>query len=340
MKRSNTLIYHVLVFTFAQLAWFSLLGLWIYWYISNYIIINQVGDKLSPQIISESTNLSALVGGLILLVMISVGMSLIFIYLTKQVNLTKLYDNFIANVTHELKSPLSSIQLYLETLSSRNVPGPQQKNFIMLMMKDTERLNSLITSILNISGIEQKKIAYNYQVSSADEIMYELINEAKTEFKLQGEHVEIEGGTDCQIVVDRRALKIALNNLFDNAIKYSREIVQLLIRFSRNSKYFIIEFSDQGIGISVKDQATIFNKFQRIYNQRSPNVKGTGLGLYWVKEIIRSHGGRISVFSAGQDFGSTFKIELPIYQRSKKRYVKYLLKITQKRKNLVDSYDE
>jgi len=340
MKKSNTLIYHVLVFILAQIAWFSLLGLWIYWYISNYIIINQFGDRLSSQIISQSINVEALISGLILLVVISVGMFLIFIYLTKQMNLTRLYDNFIANVTHELKSPLSSIQLYLETLYARNVPGPKQKDFISLMIKDTERLNNLINSILDISGIEQKKIAYNYQVCSADEIINTLISDAKMQFKLTDKHIKIEGGTNCQIVVDRRALRIVFNNLFDNAIKYSRETVHITIRFSSNLKYFILDFSDLGIGISIKDQKKIFNKFHRIYNIDSPNVKGTGLGLYWVKEIIKAHGGRISVFSKGQDCGTTFRIELPIYLHSKKRYIKQLLKITQKRRKLVDSYRE
>ena len=118
MKRWHFLIHPVLIFVLAQLAWLCLVGIWIYWYVSNYIIFQQVGDKLSPQLISKSNNVLALVIGLILLVAILVGISLIFIYLNKQLKMARLYDNFIANVTHELKSPLASIQLYLETFDS------------------------------------------------------------------------------------------------------------------------------------------------------------------------------------------------------------------------------
>jgi signal transduction histidine kinase len=332
MKKTNSLFYHILIFTLAQLAWLSLLGLWIYWYVSNYFIINIVGERLSPQLISDSTNVFALVSGLILLVVISAGMFLIFIYLTRQVNITRLYDNFIANVTHELKSPLSSIQLHLETLDSRSVPDSKQKEFIALMKTDTDRLNNLINSILDISGLEQKKIAYNYQVYSVDEVLSEIIDEAIEQFNVPKESVIVKGHTGCRCVIDQRALKMVFNNLFDNAIKYSKEPVKINIQMGYNEKYFIVEFSDNGIGIPVRDQKRIFDKFHRIYNPNSPNVKGTGLGLYWVKEIIKYHGGNVSVSSDVQDHGSTFKIELPIYQTSKRRYLNQLLKITQRGK--------
>jgi len=92
MKKPGAIFYHIIIFVVAQLTWFSLLGLWIYWYINNYLFLNKVGDKLSPQIISGSTNIFALVSGLVLLVMLSLSMSLIFIYLNRQMNITRLYD--------------------------------------------------------------------------------------------------------------------------------------------------------------------------------------------------------------------------------------------------------
>jgi signal transduction histidine kinase len=128
--------------------------------------------------------------------------------------------------------------------------------------------------------------------------------------------------------MDLDAFKIVINNLFDNAIKYSKGDVKIHIQFSKNSKYFILTFRDQGIGVPIQKQEKIFHKFLRIYDQDSPSVKGTGLGLYWVKEIVKSHGGKISVYSAGRNQGTTFTIELPIYQTTKKRYINYLLKVT------------
>jgi signal transduction histidine kinase len=274
----------------------------------------------------------------VLLVVISIAMSLIFIYLTKQMNLTKLYDNFIANVTHELKSPLSSIQLYLETMKSRKVPQKKQEEFLTLMLRDSRRLNHLINSILQISGLEQKKLAYQYTVIDAQHISKQIISEAIEDYRLPKNAIVLEGQAHCQCVMDQNAYKIVINNLFDNAIKYSSGDVKIKIQISQNSKYFILIFEDHGIGIPIKKQEKVFYKFLRIYDQDSPNVKGTGLGLYWVSEIVRSHGGKISVFSAGRDQGTRFTIELPIYKATKKRYINYLLKVT--KRNVIKKEDQ
>ena len=339
MKKRNSLIYYITVFTLAQLAWFSLLALWISWYVSNYILITEVGEEVSTQILSEATNVFALIGGLVLLVVISIAMSLIFIYLTRQMSLTKLYDNFIANVTHELKSPLSSIQLYLETMKSRRVPAEKEREFFTIMLKDTNRLNHLINSILEISGLEQKKHVYKYTVVEAQKLTDQLINEATNDYRLVGNSVTISGGADCLCVIDQDAYKIVVNNIFDNAVKYSRGKAKIDIQISQSSKYFKISFRDYGIGVPIKKQEKIFHKFLRIYDEESPSVKGTGLGLYWVREIINSHGGKVSVFSGGRDKGTTFTIELPIYRETKKRYINYLLKITNRNVNRLETID-
>lgn len=339
MKKRNSLLYYITVFTLAQLAWFSLLALWISWYVSNYILITEVGEEVSTKILSEAANVFALIGGLVLLVVISIAMSLIFIYLTRQMSLTKLYDNFIANVTHELKSPLSSIQLYLETMKSRRVPAEKEREFFTIMLKDTKRLNHLINSILEISGLEQKKHVYKYTVVEAQKLTVQLINEATNDYRLLGNSVTISGGVDCLCVIDQDAYKIVINNIFDNAVKYSSGKAKIDIQISQSAKYFKISFRDYGIGVPIKKQEIIFHKFLRIYDEESPSVKGTGLGLYWVREIINSHGGKVSVFSEGRDKGTTFTIELPIYRETKKRYINYLLKITNRNVNRLETID-
>ncbi len=336
VKKRRFFFYHIFVFIFAQLAWLSVLGLWIYWYVSNYIFLNKVGEKFSFQITSKANHVSILVGGLVLLVAISVGMFLIFRRLTIQLKLTALYDNFIANVTHELKSPLASIQLYLETMDAREVPWFKQKEFIALMLKDASRLDKLINSILVIPGLEQKKIAYDYHVYSTESLVRSIVGEAVEQFKLPKKAVKIEGSAPCQCVVDKNALKIVFDNLIDNSIKYTTKPVQITVSLKCTSKAILIEFCDQGIGISSKEQKKIFNKFHRIYHSGVPSVKGTGLGLYWVKEIIKYHSGKVEVFSKGNGTGTTFRIKLPIYQVSKKRRLNNLLKISQKLKKQQD----
>src|ERR1035437_3559231 len=168
MKKNRSLFYLIPAFVFAQFAWLGLLGLWIYWYVSNYLIIKQVGEKLTPQIVIDSPNVFIFVGGIILIVCIAVALFFIFRNLTIQIKLTRLYDNFIANITHELKSPLSSIQLYLETLNIKNISPEKQQEFFSSMTKDTDQLHKLINSILEISRIEQKRVFHNYHISAAE----------------------------------------------------------------------------------------------------------------------------------------------------------------------------
>lgn len=318
MKKRHTFIYHISIFVIAQLFWLMLLGLWIYWYVSNYIIFQKVGDKLSPQIIYDGTNVVALVGGIVLLVAISFSMSLIFRHLSVQLKLTKLYDNFIASITHELKSPLSSIQLYLETLNTREVPRAKQKEFIGMMMKDAVRLKNLINSILDISALEQKKVPHSYEIYNTGLMLNTILNETAEQFNLRGDSFTIDGNADCECLADKNSLKIVFDNLTDNAIKYSPSGVKISIYYEYTGKKITILFKDSGIGLPITEQKKIFNKFYRIYNQNIPNVKGTGLGLYWVKEIIKNHSGKISAYSEGINKGTTFRIELPVYHESKK----------------------
>lgn len=331
MKRPRSSLYHISIFAIAQLAMLSLLGTWIYWYIVNYLMLSEVEEEISPQIISEGQNVFILVGGLVLLILLSVALSILFHRLNIQFNLTRLYDNFIANVTHELKSPLASIQLALETLQFHKLPKDKQDEFISMMLKDTGRLNNLINVILEIPALEQKKIAYNFHIYSAGPLIKELVKETKEQFNLTDDTISMTGDAKCQCVADRDALKIVIDNLVDNAIKYSLNQVNISINLNCGLKYFKLDFTDQGIGMSSQNLKKIFDKFYRIHDQNSPSVKGTGLGLYWIKEIIRFHAGNISASSRGKNKGTSFHIELPIYPELKKRRLQNLLKLAQRR---------
>ncbi len=326
LKKLNSYFYFIVIFVLAQLAWMALLGLWIYWYVSNSIIFEEVGEQLSPQLDIGSPSTFIFVGGIILIVAIAFGMSVTFRNLNVQLRLNRLYDNFIANVTHELKSPLASIQLYLETLNSRELSPENKKKFINYMINDSQRLNNLINSILEISRLEQKKVAHNYAVYDGREIVNSLVNESAEQFQLTDENVSVKANQTAEIVIDKNAMKIVFDNLIDNAIKYSTRQLNIDIELYTTDKYFIAEFRDNGIGLDQSQAKKIFKKFYRIYDENIPNVKGTGLGLYWVKEILKSHGGKIAVKSEGINKGTVFTIELPIHKAAKKRLTKKLLK--------------
>lgn len=325
MRGKHSLFYHILIFVIAQLVWLLLLGIWIYWYVSNYIVFEKVGEEVSPQLIYDVQNALPFILGLILLIGLSFTTSLIFRHLNVQLRITELYDNFIGNVTHELKSPLSSIQLYLETLKQREVPQEKRKEFIDMMMKDADRLQSLINSILEISAQEKKKLLQDYRVHKAEIIVKELIEESCEKFRVEKENYRIISDTACEIVASKDALKVVFDNLVDNAVKYSTIQAKIVVSLICNSKKVTIIFSDLGIGVAAKEQKKIFNKFYRIYNKQIPNVKGTGLGLYRVKEIIKAHDGKITVLSEGEGKGTKFKLELPAYGAMSKRQLKKFL---------------
>lgn len=340
MKKKYSLLYLIIAFVFVQLAWFGLLGLWIYWYVVNYLIFEQVGDQLSPQLAIDSPNVLVFILGIVLMVAIEIAMLLTFRNLTVQMKLTNLYDNFIGNISHELKSPLSSIQLFLETLSSKEVSAEKRNEFYAMMQKDANRLKKLINSILEISKLEQKSIAHNFHVHNAQTIIRELVANSAIQHKLNADAIKHEGSTDERCVIDKEAMQIVFDNLMSNSIKYSPNKPDITVRLSHDKNHVHVHFSDKGIGIQPKDQKRIFDKFQRIANQDIPNVKGTGLGLYWAKQIVKFHGGKISVFSDGLGKGTTFKIILPIYQTERKNYVNSLLRRTIKNQKQTESSDE
>ncbi len=318
MRRKHSFVYNLVIFILAQLVWLSVLLLWIYWYVKNNIIFEQVGEKASPQIVYDAPSVFPFVGGIILLTGLSVSLVLIFRHLNIQLKLNELYDNFIANVTHELKSPLSSIQLYLETLNTRNVPEEKKKEFYGLMMRDSERLKNLVNSILEIAMMDKKKFNREFEVYKADETIKNIILESAEQFNLNPNIIKFTGDAGCDIMLDRNSIKTVFDNLVDNSIKYSVAPLEIMVKFKRSAKKVEIEFSDNGIGISHDQIKKIFQKFHRIYDKDIPNVKGTGLGLYVVREIIKNHKGKVFAFSEGKGKGAKFRIELPIYMEKKK----------------------
>jgi signal transduction histidine kinase len=187
-------------------------------------------------------------------------------------------------------------------------------------------LQSLINSILEISAEEQKKLLQNYHVYNTSSLVKELFEESCEKFRVTKDNYKITCDASCEIVASKDALKIVIDNLVDNAVKYSTQQAKIAISVICNSKKVTILFTDLGIGIVANEQKKIFNKFYRIYNKEIPNVKGTGLGLYRVREIVKAHGGKITVSSEGEGKGTTFKIEMPAYKAINKRRLKKLLK--------------
>ncbi|GAB4182781.1 MAG: HAMP domain-containing sensor histidine kinase [Calditrichia bacterium] len=331
--RQQSLSFMITIFVVTLIAWFFLLGLWIYYFITNYLIFEQVGDSLSPQLIENPSNLFPLITGLILLLLIFIAIISFFVSLYRNRSLAESYDNFIANVTHELKSPLSSIQLYIETMQSREISKEQQSEFIDQISHDIKRLHKYINSILYLSGFQNRKLArrypHDYQIYQADAFFREMIKETANELNIS-DRISFSGDAPVACVIDKHWMKIAIDNLLENAKKYSDENLMINIYFSHSAKQFQLAIQDNGIGIPKDFHKKVFDKFVRVQTAESPSVKGTGLGLYWVKEIIRYHGGKIRLTSEGSGKGTMFIITLPIFKMHKQKYIDKLLQLSKK----------
>ncbi len=333
IKKIQNLIQPVVVLIVVQLTWLSLAALWIYFYISNHIIIMKVGNDVSPTLMPGSYHVLVLIFGCVLLVLLQAGFYFIYSYLNRQINLNRVQDQFIANITHELKSPLASIQLYLETLEARRVPAQKLQEFVQLMIKDANRLQGMIDRILGTIRIDQRQLAFDFKLYNMRTIIPGILKEVLARYPVEiAQNISLENPDSCRCVIDKNAFKIIFINLIDNSIRYSGNRFWLQINCQCLEKYFRIEFSDQGIGIPTKEHTRIFRKFYRVYRHDAPNVRGTGLGLFIVREILRFHGAKIKAISPGTGTGAIFRIEMPIYKKAKRKHTNRLLKHTIKRK--------
>jgi len=332
-KKIQNILHPIVIFVAVQLVWLTLVGLWIYFYVSNHIILAKVGNQFAPQLRPGSYHVLVLIFGIILLVLLQGGFYFIFIYLNRQMNLNRMHDHFLANITHELRSPLASIQLSLETLTSRQVPRDKREEFYRLMMNDTNRLRGMIDKIVGTIFIDSRRLSFNFRVYNMRTVIPRIVDDVVAKYSPEvKESIRIENCNACRCVLDKNLFKIVFNNLIDNSIKYSNNGLSLTIRMACGEKYFVLDVVDDGIGIPTDEQKRVFRKFYRVYGHEIPNVKGTGLGLYIVKEIIKYHAGKISAESAGKNRGTTIRVELPIYKKAKRRFTNQMLKHTIKRK--------
>jgi signal transduction histidine kinase len=253
----------------------------------------------------------------LVLVFLLGGIALTIRATDREARLAQAKSNFVANVSHELKTPLSLLSLFSEILELGRVKNEEKKiEYYRIIRHECLRLNKMIDNILDFSKIEAGRKTYNF--TAAD--MAEVIENVLASYRYQTINSGFEIQTNIQadlppVVIDRDAMAQAISNLLDNAIKYSREVKQLSITTETVRSDLSIAIADHGIGIPRAEQAKIFEKFYRVGNGLVHDVKGSGLGLSLVKHIIEAHKGTISVESdVGK--GSRFTILLPLAGRA------------------------
>jgi signal transduction histidine kinase len=224
------------------------------------------------------------------------------------------HDSFINAVTHELKTPIASIRLYLQTLQSRDVDEARRRQFYDIMLADAERLHHTVDQVLKAGVASQKRKAVARAPVDIAGLARDCAQLAVVRHHLDPEAIALETHDDRPLIVsgDAEELRTVLANLLDNAVKYSADIVRVTVSVAAPAPYTIwVRVQDRGIGIPRKQLKRIFNRFYRVQARGIRQIKGTGLGLYIVRTIARAHGGRIFAQSEGEGRGATFTLELP-----------------------------
>ncbi|MEW6127811.1 MAG: ATP-binding protein [Acidobacteriota bacterium] len=233
--------------------------------------------------------------------------------ITREIRLAQAKSAFVSNVSHELKTPLSLIRLFAETLELGRLKSPEKaKEYYRIINNESRRLTQLINNILDFSKIEAGKRDYNFVEGNLADIINEVISSYEYQIISAGFELQTDIQTNLPVtLIDRDAMAQALLNLLNNAVKYSPETKHIAVRAYRQDDSIIIEVRDSGIGIARNEQKKIFEKFYRVSDGLVHDTKGSGLGLSIVKHIVEAHGGEIRVESAlGK--GSRFIIAIPI----------------------------
>ncbi len=258
-----------------------------------------------------------LVFGIIFFIAIISGLVLNTIFLVREIRRNEQHDGFINAVTHELKTPIASIRLYLETLQTRDVDETRRREFYEIMLADTERLLHTVDQVLLAGRGDSRGHKSSNSIVDLRELARECLELARTRYNLSADALrynqESEPNAERALVIgDAYELRAAVSNLIDNAIKYSRESVEIAIEVRTiDERRVEVRVSDKGIGVPRAQLKRIFRRFYRAPGRLVMRVKGTGLGLFIVRSIAKKHGGRAFAASEGEGQGSTFTIQLP-----------------------------
>ncbi|MGA2097694.1 MAG: HAMP domain-containing sensor histidine kinase [Candidatus Acidiferrum sp.] len=255
-----------------------------------------------------------LVLGIIFFGLLIAGLVVNTIFLVREIRRNEQHDSFLNAVTHELKTPIASIRLYLETLASRNLDEAKRREFYRIMLEDTDRLLGTVEQVLKAGELRHASERQNWQEVQFSNIVREVLALTRVRHNLSQDALRSGGEPAEEITVlgNPEELRTAVFNLLDNAIKYSgakKNIVVNLLTPDIDS--VVLRVHDEGIGIPHNELKRIFKRFYRASNSKTDQVKGTGLGLFIVRSIARRYGGDASAESPGEGQGSTFTIRLP-----------------------------
>ena len=254
--------------------------------------------------------------GIVFFALLIAGMVVNTIFLVREVRRSEQHDSFINAVTHELKTPVASIRLHLETLQRRELPESRKQDFYRLMLKDADRLADTVEQVLRAGRAGDKRAGREKVDVDFGLLVRDCVEAIRNRYHLQSDVLRyqelVANGSGVRVRGSQEDLRTAVSNVLDNAVKYSGDHVDVEVRLqAADGKRVMLSVEDQGVGVPPEDLKRIFRRFYRITHRSPTQVKGTGLGLFIVKSIAKKHGGRAFALSEGEGHGTTVVIELP-----------------------------
>jgi len=261
-----------------------------------------------------------LILGVLIFPVIITGVVLNTIFLVREIRRNEQHDAFIHAVTHELKTPVASMRLYLQTLQSRSIDEAKRQEFYKIMVEDTERLQGTIEQVLRAGRVGAKIRHTSRTPVDLAAVVQDCVALARTRHHLPENALtyrqKLMPGATPRVLGDEDELKAVVSNLVDNAVKYSGAQVQIAVELEQpESTQATLRVRDLGVGISTGELKRIFKRFYRIPGAVALRVKGTGLGLFIVQSVTLRHGGKVYAESEGPGRGSTFTVQLPLLQQ-------------------------
>jgi len=267
-------------------------------------------------IVINARRVTPLIWGILTFALIITGIIVYTVFLVMEIKRNEEHDTFINAVTHELKTPIASMKLYLETLQSRDLTEEQRRHFYEIMLADADRLHRTVEQVLKAGVVREKPRsgAPSRQPVDLTALARDCVHVVRRRQHLPAEAITIEAVGDQPLGVrgDPDDLRMMISNLIDNAVKYSGTAVRVSVSLAAPTPDTVwMRVQDRGIGIPRTQLKRIFNRFYRVHTHGLTQVKGSGLGLYVVRAIAKAHGGRVFAHSEGEGRGATFTVELP-----------------------------
>lgn len=310
MLKSKWFFHPLFVFVFSIIA----LGTSLFIYISSYLKVNDAfkefvlkHNTVGQKLFDSDTWVMILITSVLVAIIIT-GLAIIFIYYQKMINLYRKQQNFINGFTHELKTPVASLQLLIDTFIKHELKRDQQLKYLKFMQIDTKRISDNVNQILNLANIEEKKHLDDLHPRDISEVLEEFIEKNKELFE-NHELSYTKSDKKTYLPVNLNLFDMMMMNIITNALRYNEnEIKKIDIKTQLENNILSILITDNGAGIKATELKHIFKKFYQI----GTSVKGTGLGLYLVSNIVRLHHGKVKVFSEGLGKGTTVRLDFKL----------------------------